>query len=150
GGWIRLYFRHADAAPLPGPEEVARVLTRYVPGTIRVRELTGPATFRIHFRVPQRFPPGRVFLARVAARVRSPVGGEGMNTCIQDAGTLAWKLALAAGGHAGEILLDSYEPERRAVDAAAARASDEGQRGSLVTGAEAQATRDRALAAQLC
>jgi hypothetical protein len=150
GGWTRLYFRHTGAALRPGPDEVNQVLTRYVPGTVSVRELTGAATFRIHFRVAQRFRAGRVLLAGDAAHVCSPVGGEGMNTGIQDAGNLAWKLALVAGGHGGDVLLDSYEAERRAVDAAAARASDEGQRGSLVAGAEAQATRDRALAAQLC
>jgi hypothetical protein len=110
--------------------------------------VTSPAIFRIHFRVAQRFRAGRVFLAGDAAHVCTPVGGEGMNTGIQDAGNLAWKLALAAGGHAGEALLDSYDPERRAIDAAAARASDEGQRGSLVIGIEAQAERDRALAVQ--
>src|SRR5262245_59508678 len=74
GGWIRLFFRHAGAGPLPGPEEVAQILARYVPGTTRVRELTGPATFRIHFRVAQRFRAGRVFLAGDAAHVCSPVG----------------------------------------------------------------------------
>src|SRR5262249_50653454 len=141
GGWVRLFFRHADAAPLPGLDEVNRVLARYVSGTPRVLELTGPATFRLHFRVAQRFRIGRVFLAGDAAHVCTPVGGEGMNTGMQDAGNLAWKLALAAAGHAGDVLLDSYDPERRAVDAAAARASDEGQRGSLMVGAEAQAER---------
>src|SRR5262249_40336503 len=90
GGWVRLFVRHTGGPPRPGPDEVSRILAPYVPGAVTVRELTGPATFRIHFRVAQRFRVGRVFLAGDAAHVCTPVGGEGMNTGVQDAGNLAW------------------------------------------------------------
>lgn len=66
-------------------------------------------------RVARRFRAGRVFLAGDAAHVVPPVGGFGLNTGIADAHNLAWKLALALHGHAGDALLDSYDTERRAV-----------------------------------
>jgi hypothetical protein len=56
-----------------------------------------------------------VFLAGDAGHVHSPAGGQGMNTGIQDAVNLAWKLALVCGGRAGAELLDTYEAERRPV-----------------------------------
>ena len=56
-----------------------------------------------------------MFLAGDAAHVHSPAGGQGMNTGMQDAFNLAWKLALVVRGACGERLLDSYSPERSAV-----------------------------------
>src|SRR5262249_57494032 len=58
---------------------------------------------------------GRTLLAGDAAHVHSPFGGLGMNTGIQDAYNLGWKLALVARGLAPQSLLDTYERERRAV-----------------------------------
>jgi 2-polyprenyl-6-methoxyphenol hydroxylase-like FAD-dependent oxidoreductase len=58
---------------------------------------------------------GRVLLAGDAAHVHSPVGGQGLNVGLQDAVNLGWKLALVAGGHAPDTLLDSYDAERRPV-----------------------------------
>lgn len=70
------------------------------------------STYRVHHRVADQFRKGRVFLLGDAAHIHSPVGGQGMNTGIGDAVNLAWKLADVLHGHAGESLLDSYEPER--------------------------------------
>lgn len=58
---------------------------------------------------------GRVFLAGDAAHVHSPAGGQGMNTGMQDACNLAWKLALVVRGIGSEGLLDSYSPERSPI-----------------------------------
>jgi hypothetical protein len=58
---------------------------------------------------------GRIFLAGDAAHIHSPAGGQGMNTGMQDAINLAWKLAMVVRGDARESLLDSYSPERSAV-----------------------------------
>lgn len=58
---------------------------------------------------------GRVFVAGDAAHIHSPAGGQGMNTGMQDAVNLAWKLALVTHGSAEESLLDSYSQERGAV-----------------------------------
>ena len=65
--------------------------------------------------VAERFAEGRVFLAGDAAHRHSPHGGLGLNTGMQDAHNLTWKLAAVLSGAAGPELLDSYEPERRPV-----------------------------------
>ncbi|GAB3706876.1 FAD-dependent monooxygenase [Mariniluteicoccus flavus] len=73
------------------------------------------AHYRLHHRVARRFRQGRVFLAGDAAHVHSPVGGQGMNTGLQDAHNLAFKLAAVIAGQAEESHLDHYELERRPV-----------------------------------
>lgn len=65
--------------------------------------------------VAERFSTGRVFLAGDAAHRHSPMGGLGMNTGIQDAHNIAWKLAAVVKGAAGHELLASYDAERRPV-----------------------------------
>ena len=62
-----------------------------------------------------RYQVGRVFLAGDAAHRHPPTTGLGLNTAIQDAHNLAWKLAAVLGGQAGPALLDTYEPERQAI-----------------------------------
>src|SRR5271165_1767712 len=64
-----------------------------------------------------KFRAGRVFLVGDAAHRHPPTGGLGLTSGIQDAHNLCWKLAAVVKGHAGEALLDSYEAERRPVDA---------------------------------
>ncbi len=71
------------------------------------------SNFRIHHRMVPEYRVGRVFLAGDAAHIHSPAGGQGMNTGMQDAYNLAWKLALKLHGHSD--LLDSYSPERHPV-----------------------------------
>ncbi len=71
--------------------------------------------FKISHRIVDSYCRGRVFVAGDAAHVRPPTGAQGMNTGIQDAGNLAWKLALAVVGTATEGLPDSYDAERRPV-----------------------------------
>ncbi|MFI1070626.1 FAD-dependent monooxygenase [Streptomyces puniciscabiei] len=66
---------------------------------------------------------GRVFLAGDAAHVHSPAGGQGMNTGLQDAANLSWKLAAVVTGHAEPALLDSYQAERHPVGRAVLRSS---------------------------
>jgi 2-polyprenyl-6-methoxyphenol hydroxylase-like FAD-dependent oxidoreductase len=73
-----------------------------------------------HAQIPQ-YRHGRVLLAGDAAHVHSPAAAQGMNTGIQDATNLAWKLALVAQGQAGPALLDSYHDERHPVGAAVVR-----------------------------
>lgn len=70
------------------------------------------STYRIHHRSAARFRDRRCFLLGDAAHIHSPVGAQGMNTGLQDAYNLAWKLALVVSGRADASLLDSYEPER--------------------------------------
>ncbi|MEU6351143.1 FAD-dependent monooxygenase [Streptomyces sp. NPDC047072] len=66
---------------------------------------------------------GRVFLAGDAAHVHTPAGGQGMNTGLQDAANLSWKLAAVVQGHAAPDLLDSYQSERHPVGRAVLRSS---------------------------
>lgn len=73
------------------------------------------ATYRVHHRVAARFRDGPFLLAGDAAHVHSPVGGQGMNTGLQDAHNLAFKLADVVRGRAGDGWLDRYEDERRPV-----------------------------------
>jgi 2-polyprenyl-6-methoxyphenol hydroxylase-like FAD-dependent oxidoreductase len=86
------------------------------------------ATFRFHRRLADHYRVGRVFLAGDASHVYSPVGSQGMNTGIQDAYELAWKLAFATHGPARPSFLDSYEAERRPVAAATLHMTDRATR----------------------
>lgn len=70
------------------------------------------STYRIHHRRAERFRDRRCFLLGDAAHIHSPVGAQGMNTGLQDAYNLGWKLALVVSGKAGPALVDSYEAER--------------------------------------
>ena len=82
---------------------------------IAIRKCTWFSTYRIHHRAASRFREGRCFLLGDAAHIHSPVGAQGMNTGLQDAYNLAWKLALVAQGRADASLVDSYEKERLPV-----------------------------------
>ena len=73
------------------------------------------STYRIHHRSAERFRDRRCFLLGDAAHIHSPVGAQGMNTGLQDAYNLAWKLTLVIKDEAGAALLDSYEAERMPV-----------------------------------
>lgn len=85
------------------------------PGNIKLYDPIWLAWFTIHQRSVSKYRVGRVFLAGDAAHIHSPIGGQGMNTGMQDAFNLAWKLALAVRGMADEKLLDSYNEERHPV-----------------------------------
>ena len=82
------------------------------------------STYRIHHRCAERFQDGRCFLLGDAAHIHSPAGGQGMNTGLQDAYNLGWKLALVVRGQADATLLDSYEQERRPVAQRLLRTTD--------------------------
>ncbi len=106
-----------DALPLdPSLDDVQAVLDRRGPGGVHASDPLWLAGFRINERKVKDYRKGRVFLAGDAAHVHSPAGGQGMNTGMQDACNLAWKLALVCRGIGGtEPLLGSYSIERSAV-----------------------------------
>jgi 2-polyprenyl-6-methoxyphenol hydroxylase-like FAD-dependent oxidoreductase len=79
---------------------------------LSLRTCTWFSTYRIHHRSAARFRDRRCFLLGDAAHIHSPVGAQGMNTGLQDAYNLGWKLALVVEGRADAALLDSYEEER--------------------------------------
>jgi 2-polyprenyl-6-methoxyphenol hydroxylase-like FAD-dependent oxidoreductase len=104
------------AAPDPTLQEVQAILDQRGPGGIQASSPVWLASFRINERKVVDYRAGRVFLAGDAAHIHSPAGGQGMNTGIQDACNLAWKLALVHHGIcAAEPLLASYSLERSAV-----------------------------------
>ena len=78
-------------------------------------EIDWLSTYRFHQRVVDQFRIGRVFFAGDAAHALPPYGARGMNSGIQDADNLAWKLALVERGEAGDALLDTYHTERCAA-----------------------------------
>jgi hypothetical protein len=82
------------------------------------------STYRIHHRCAERFRDRRCFLLGDAAHVHSPAGGQGMNTGLQDAYNLGWKLALVVKGQADAALLDTYEQERQPVAQRLLRTTD--------------------------
>ncbi|HSI39070.1 MAG TPA: FAD-dependent monooxygenase [Xanthobacteraceae bacterium] len=110
---------HGLQAELPGPDlaTLQEVADRLLPEPATLSDLRWSSLFRISMRLAARYGEGRVFLAGDAAHIHPPTGGQGMNTGIQDAYNLAWKLARVAGGTAPAALLDSYDAERRPVGA---------------------------------
>ena len=105
------------------------------------------ADFRIHARMVARLQEGRVFLLGDAAHIHSPALAQGMNTGIQDAVNLAWKIGLVAQGAADPNLLDSYEAERHPVEQSVLQQTDFVTRLVTLEGPVARALRDRLAAA---
>jgi 2-polyprenyl-6-methoxyphenol hydroxylase-like FAD-dependent oxidoreductase len=103
--------------PRPDPtlSEVQTLANERVGGDFKLLDPVWLAVFRINERKVADYRHGRVFLAGDAAHIHSPAGGQGMNTGMQDAFNLAWKLAMVLHGDARATLLDSYSPERSAV-----------------------------------
>jgi 2-polyprenyl-6-methoxyphenol hydroxylase-like FAD-dependent oxidoreductase len=99
----------------PELSHIQAVLDRLAPEPTTAANLRWSSVFRISHRIVDAYGRGRVFVAGDAAHIHPPTGAQGMNTGIQDAQNLAWKLALAVSGHAAEGLSDSYDAERRPV-----------------------------------
>jgi 2-polyprenyl-6-methoxyphenol hydroxylase-like FAD-dependent oxidoreductase len=112
----------------PGPGEPSlerlQVLVEQSTQGLRLYDPVWMTLFRVHHRHAQRYQQGRVFLAGDAAHVHSPAAALGMNTGIQDAVNLGWKLALVCRGLASPALLESYEQERWPVGRDAIRTSE--------------------------
>lgn len=104
--------------------ELQRIVDGATGGQLRLRDPVWLTHFHLHHRQARRYRAGRVFLAGDAAHIHSPVGAQGMNTGIQDAWNLGWKLALVARGAAYPSLLDSYEAERWPVGRVLLRSTD--------------------------
>jgi hypothetical protein len=113
-------------------EAVIPSLRREAGAGLSFKTCTWFSTYRIHHRCALRFRDRRCFLLGDAAHIHSPVGAQGMNTGLQDAYNLAWKLALVLRGHvegaAAERLLDTYAAEREPVADRLLRTTDQGFR----------------------
>lgn len=99
----------------PSLQLVRELLARRAPAGIEARSLVWSSYFRIHHRHVKQMQVERIFVAGDAAHIHSPIGGQGMNTGLQDAWNLVWKLDLAVRGHAKSELLESYTAERRPI-----------------------------------
>ena len=104
-----------ERGPDPSLADIQRLLDERAPKPLRGHDPFWLSRFRINERKVKDYRVGRVFLAGDAAHVHSPAGGQGMNTGMQDAFNLAWKIALVMNGRAKPALLDSYSPERSAI-----------------------------------
>jgi 2-polyprenyl-6-methoxyphenol hydroxylase-like FAD-dependent oxidoreductase len=129
-------------APEPSLAEVQALVDRFGPPGTVLSEPHWLATFRIHRRKVANYRSGRVFVAGDAAHIHSPAGGQGMNTGIQDAHNLAWKLALVVKGTAAPALLDSYQAERHPVAEQVLRTTDAMTRVISLRNPLARAVRD--------
>src|SRR6516162_8926390 len=116
-GWSDSYeanYAYLDNVPViltALPERRWRVYLR----PIGFDDIANPTRFHCHTKIARRYRSGRILLAGDAAHVCSPAQGHGMNSALQDAFNLAWKLALVCDAHCTPALLDSYEAERRPV-----------------------------------
>ncbi|HEV8177293.1 MAG TPA: FAD-dependent monooxygenase, partial [Gemmatimonadales bacterium] len=105
-------------------DEMIPSIRREAGSGLTFRNCSWFSTYRIHHRWAQRFRDGRCFLLGDAAHIHSPVGAQGMNTGLQDAYNLGWKLALVVTGGADPALLDSYGAERIPVAQRLLRTTD--------------------------
>ncbi len=108
----------------PSLEELQALADAMTGGSVRLYDPVWRTYFGLQHRHAARYRAGRVFLAGDAAHVHSPAGAQGMNTGIQDAWNLGWKLALVSRGVADQTLLDSYDGERRPVGGFVVRFTD--------------------------
>lgn len=102
-------------AETPTLAQMQSVLETRGPAGLVLRHPLWTSRFHVSYRKVPHLRAGSVFLAGDAAHIHSPAGGQGMNTGIQDAHNLAWKLALVGAGHAPDSVLDSYTAEREPV-----------------------------------
>lgn len=145
-GWYRVMgWSHDREVPDSEPvdlDEVRDIARRALGTDYGMRDARWLSRFHSDERQVPQYRTGRVFLAGDAAHVHSPAGGQGMNTGLQDAANLSWKLAAVLRGDAPdpEALLDSYHAERHPVAKAVLRSS-----GGIVRLAMAHTRTQRAL-----
>jgi 3-(3-hydroxy-phenyl)propionate hydroxylase len=100
----------------PSLAECKALIARRVRERVDVSDLTWSSYFHLNSRMVERLRVGRIFLAGDAAHVHSPAGAQGMNTGIQEAFNLGWKLARVLNGAAPDRLLDTYHLERHPIE----------------------------------
>jgi 2-polyprenyl-6-methoxyphenol hydroxylase-like FAD-dependent oxidoreductase len=140
-------FQLQAPVPLEGDVDLsaaglsAMVAERTGRDDISIASVAWASAYNMNARLADRYRLGRVFLVGDAAHIHPPTGGQGLNTSVQDAYNLGWKLAASLAG-ASETVLDSYEEERRPVAAAmlglATRLLDAAKRGEMRRGREVQ------------
>jgi len=99
----------------PTLDEIRTFMTPLLPAGATMSKMHWSSVYRVSHRLVSSYSKGRAFLAGDAAHLHPPVGGQGLNTGVQDVYNLAWKLSLALRDRAAPGLLDSYSAERRMV-----------------------------------
>jgi 2-polyprenyl-6-methoxyphenol hydroxylase-like FAD-dependent oxidoreductase len=102
-------------ATAPTLDEIQKLASDRMGPSVRVHDPVWLTYYTIHHALIPEYRVGRVLLAGDAAHIHSPAGAQGMNTGMQDAANLAWKLALVCRGISGAELLDSYHAERHPI-----------------------------------
>jgi 2-polyprenyl-6-methoxyphenol hydroxylase-like FAD-dependent oxidoreductase len=128
--------------------DATSTLRTYLPAASFI-DVENPTRFNCYTKVATRFRSGRVFLAGDSAHLCSPAEGHGMNTGIQDAFNLAWKLALVHHDVADANLLDSYEAERRPIAERITQSGDVFEQAQTLTDPVERDKRDQAIRAML-
>jgi 2-polyprenyl-6-methoxyphenol hydroxylase-like FAD-dependent oxidoreductase len=126
-------------------DEIQAIVDSRTNSGIVLTDPTWLSRFHISHRRVQNFRVGRVFLAGDSAHIHSPAGGQGMNTGIQDACNLAWKLGLVVRHQSPDSLLDSYNEEREPVAKMVLSLTDRLTRMATLQGAIGQQVRDALL-----
>ena len=126
-------------------EEIREVTRRALGTDLGMHDARWTSRFHSDERQVPRYRVGRAFLAGDAAHCHSPAGGQGMNTGLQDAANLGWKLAAAVHGWGGDELLDSYQAERHPVGRQVLRSSGLLIRLALIRPAWGRALRNAAV-----
>ncbi|MFC8718529.1 FAD-dependent monooxygenase [Kitasatospora sp. NPDC057198] len=137
-GWSREH-QAPDSAPVV-PAELADLLREVTGQDYGMGEARWTSRFHSDERQAPSYRSGRVLLAGDAAHCHSPAGGQGMNTGLQDAANLSWKLVAVLRGWSPDALLDTYQTERHPVGRAVLRSS-----GALVRLAQGRHAPTRAL-----
>ncbi len=117
-GLFRLIVSRAQERGKEGEltlQDFKDVVDEFVPGKTELYDPEWITRFRLHHRMVDCYRKGRCFVAGDAAYIHSPVGGQGMNTGMQDAVNLAWKLGSVLKGLSNDGILDSYDKERSKV-----------------------------------
>ena len=128
GDTVRVFISTSDPNPQdnsdPSLKEIEDALNSLGHVEGKLFEATWLARYRTSHRMASQYKVGRAFVAGDAAHIHVPIGGQGMNTGIQDAFNLGWKLAYVLRGTAPESLLESYHAERNPIAAQLLRGTD--------------------------
>jgi 2-polyprenyl-6-methoxyphenol hydroxylase-like FAD-dependent oxidoreductase len=106
---------HKTLAEAPTVESIQEILDQTAPGESKVLEATTLLRYKMELRLATSYGRDRCFIAGDACHVHPPTGSQGLNTGVQDAHNLGWKLASVLKGDCPPELLESYELERRPV-----------------------------------
>ncbi|MEM7119666.1 MAG: FAD-dependent monooxygenase [Pseudomonadota bacterium] len=143
GGRARIIADEADEDSDVTLDMVQTIIDERAPVTGKVSDPAWMTAFRISERQVDHYRVDHVFLAGDAAHIHSPAGGQGMNTGIQDAYNLAWKLGLAIRGRATDALIESYNGERHPIGAAVLRSTGFATRAITLRNPVARHLRDK-------